>query len=94
MKRRVPAATYYEVSNCGHCPHHEAPEVVNQLMARWMSAVETGTAPPEEPVVAGSSIHLRSFAGIDSTRLNSRGAQLRCVCVRGPYGEMTFGGEG
>jgi pimeloyl-ACP methyl ester carboxylesterase len=51
LKRRVPRSTYYEVSNCGHCPHHEAPEVVNEIIGRWVTAVSAGAPPPEEPVV-------------------------------------------
>lgn len=51
LKRRVPGATYYEVSKCGHCPHHEAPDVVNEIIRRWMHAVSAGAPPPEEPVV-------------------------------------------
>lgn len=58
LKRRVPSATYYEVSKCGHCPHHEAPEVVNEIIKRWMNAVSAGAPPPEEPVVGGGGLRL------------------------------------
>lgn len=27
LKRALPSALYYELSPCGHCPHHEAPQV-------------------------------------------------------------------
>lgn len=53
LKRRVPRVSYYEVSKCGHCPHHEAPEVVNEIIRRWVNAVSAGEPPPEEPVVVG-----------------------------------------
>lgn len=52
LKRRVPRAAYYEVSKCGHCPHHESPEVVNEIIRGWVAAVEEGAPPPEGPVVA------------------------------------------
>ena len=50
LKRRVPNATYYEVSKCGHCPHHEALELVNEIMGSWMTATSAGEVPPREPV--------------------------------------------
>jgi hypothetical protein len=28
VKQHVPDAVYYELSPVGHCPHHEAPEVI------------------------------------------------------------------
>ena len=43
LKRRVPDATYYELSPAGHCPHHERPQAVNELMAAWMSNQVSGT---------------------------------------------------
>ena len=55
LKRAVPHATYYEVSPCGHCPHHEAPEVVNRLITGWVAAVGAGAPPPDEPVVVAAS---------------------------------------
>eukprot|EP00850_Spirogloea_muscicola_P026419 SM007238S21503 [mRNA] locus=s7238:3:717:- [translate_table: standard] len=45
-KRAMPAAAYYELSPAGHCPHHEVPEVVNELLREWMHATLTGGPPP------------------------------------------------
>jgi len=61
LKRRVPGAAYYEVTNCGHCPHHEAPEVINEIIKGWIRAVATGAPPPREPVAAGGG---RGIVGI------------------------------
>ena len=43
LKRRVPDATYYELSPAGHCPHHEQPKAVNALMASWLANQVSGT---------------------------------------------------
>ena len=32
-----PVTRYVELSSCGHCPHHEAPEATNELLADWLS---------------------------------------------------------
>eukprot|EP00850_Spirogloea_muscicola_P010654 SM000063S20044 [mRNA] locus=s63:494967:497651:+ [translate_table: standard] len=45
-KRAMPAASYYELSPAGHCPHHEVPEVVNELLREWMHSTLTGGPPP------------------------------------------------
>lgn len=29
-------SVYVELSPCGHCPHHEAPEATNSLISRWI----------------------------------------------------------
>ncbi|XP_051123697.1 pheophytinase, chloroplastic-like [Andrographis paniculata] len=41
VKRRVPDAPYYEISPAGHCPHDEAPEVVNFLLRGWIKNLES-----------------------------------------------------
>jgi hypothetical protein len=28
----------------GHCPHHEAPEVINLLLREWVAATEAGSS--------------------------------------------------
>ncbi|GIL98314.1 hypothetical protein Vretimale_3708 [Volvox reticuliferus] len=54
MKRRLPAATYLELSPAGHCPHHEAPAAVNRALRTWLAAEErvraqgTGDQDPSE----------------------------------------------
>ncbi|GBF98208.1 hypothetical protein Rsub_10708 [Raphidocelis subcapitata] len=40
LKRAVPHAAYYELSNVGHCPHHEAPASVNRVLCEWITAAE------------------------------------------------------
>ncbi|KXZ47460.1 hypothetical protein GPECTOR_35g898 [Gonium pectorale] len=40
LKRRLPAATYLELSPAGHCPHHEAPAAVNRALRAWVAAQE------------------------------------------------------
>ncbi|GLC45073.1 hypothetical protein PLESTB_001465600 [Pleodorina starrii] len=40
LKRRLPAATYLELSPAGHCPHHEAPAAVNRALRAWIAAQE------------------------------------------------------
>ena len=29
---------YVEVENCGHCPNHEAPQAVGELVRLWVNA--------------------------------------------------------
>ncbi|EFJ51045.1 hypothetical protein VOLCADRAFT_79935 [Volvox carteri f. nagariensis] len=40
LKRRLPTATYLELSPAGHCPHHEAPAAVNKALRAWVAAQE------------------------------------------------------
>ena len=49
MRKLPPTTAYYELSPCGHCPHHERPDVVNTLMAGWLAAQVAGA---EEPLAA------------------------------------------
>lgn len=56
MKRLLPGSTYYEISPSGHCPHHETPEVVNELIRGWVNALEEGQPPPKEPVMGGKGV--------------------------------------
>ncbi|XP_009764564.1 pheophytinase, chloroplastic isoform X1 [Nicotiana tabacum] len=41
VKRQLPEAPYYEISPAGHCPHDEAPEVVNFLLRGWVRSLES-----------------------------------------------------
>ncbi|KAK7312117.1 hypothetical protein VNO77_35722 [Canavalia gladiata] len=41
VKRQVPEAPYYQVSPAGHCPHDEAPEVINFLPRGWIRNLES-----------------------------------------------------
>jgi hypothetical protein len=50
FKRAVPHAAYYELSDVGHCPHHEAPNAVGRILADWIAAAERRLG-----AVAGSS---------------------------------------
>jgi len=43
IKRQIPTAEYFEVSPCGHCPHHEAPDTVNYLLQQFIQRIETGS---------------------------------------------------
>ncbi|CAK9201361.1 unnamed protein product [Sphagnum troendelagicum] len=46
VKQHVPDAVYYELSPVGHCPHHEAPEVVNFLIRKWVQSIYQGSNCP------------------------------------------------
>jgi hypothetical protein len=46
VKQHVPDAVYYELSPVGHCPHHEAPEVVNFLLRKWVQSISQGSNCP------------------------------------------------
>jgi hypothetical protein len=46
LKRAVPGAAYYEITPAGHCPHHEAPNAVNRVIAAWVACVEGGVGAP------------------------------------------------
>ncbi|KAH9543187.1 hypothetical protein CY35_13G050300 [Sphagnum magellanicum] len=46
VKQHVPDAVYYELSPVGHCPHHEAPEVVNFLIRKWVQSISQGSNCP------------------------------------------------
>jgi len=43
LKRAVPRAVYYEISPCGHCPAHERPETVNDILASYIRYCESGS---------------------------------------------------
>ncbi|GAQ85781.1 putative alpha/beta hydrolase fold containing-protein [Klebsormidium nitens] len=45
-KRIVPNAPYFEISPAGHCPHHEAYEVFNILVRKWIAHHETDGEEP------------------------------------------------
>lgn len=42
LKRLKPEATYLELAPAGHCPHHEAPTAINNIIQTWVAAVEAG----------------------------------------------------
>lgn len=46
LKRAVPRATYYELENTGHCPAHESPDAVNDVMDAWISWIAGGREGP------------------------------------------------
>ena len=41
LKRRIPDAAYFELSPAGHCPHHEAPGPVNNLVSMWIASLDS-----------------------------------------------------
>eukprot|EP00966_Prymnesium_polylepis_P215647 4993894-Prymnesium_polylepis.2 len=41
------AVPLYEISPCGHCAHHEAPNTINRLLAEWVESVESEREPPQ-----------------------------------------------
>ena len=36
LKRQVPRVHYYELPGVGHCPAHEAPEITNCVISKWI----------------------------------------------------------
>lgn len=53
MKRRVPRALYYELAPSGHCPAHETPVAVAELLAHFaLSTAHAAAAgaPPSRPL--------------------------------------------
>lgn len=40
LNQRTPGKVhrYVEIDNCGHCPNHEAPQAVGQLVSTWVTA--------------------------------------------------------
>jgi pimeloyl-ACP methyl ester carboxylesterase len=43
VKQWLPHAHYYEISPCGHCPHHETSTAVNELLSGWVRSIEVRT---------------------------------------------------
>jgi pimeloyl-ACP methyl ester carboxylesterase len=43
---------YFELSNTGHCPHHESPAAVNSIIIAWANAVETKILEDEVPALS------------------------------------------
>lgn len=54
LKRQLPAAQYLELAPAGHCPHHEAPTAVNNIIQTWVEAVEAGTYTEHELLQVGA----------------------------------------
>jgi hypothetical protein len=48
LKRAVPRAWYYQLSDVGHCPAHESPAAVNDVVAGWVEWAEGAGAGGEE----------------------------------------------
>lgn len=44
-KHRNPEAVYYELSPAGHCPHHEAPEVLFPAIFRFLKLLVSALFP-------------------------------------------------
>jgi hypothetical protein len=61
LKRRRPEAAYYELSPVGHCPHHEAPTAINQLITEWVAGAEEGCY--QGPVACGQSWEVQEWDG-------------------------------
>ena len=40
IKRILPQSYLIELSPCGHCPHHECPEIVNSLLIEWIGSAD------------------------------------------------------
>ena len=40
IKRILPLSYLIELSPCGHCPHHECPEIVNNLIIEWIESCD------------------------------------------------------
>lgn len=58
LKRRLPAATYLELSPAGHCPHHEAPAAVNRMLRAWVAVQEAARAAEGSEEVEGAGLGL------------------------------------
>eukprot|EP00775_Hariotina_reticulata_P005832 gene5832-6073_t len=54
LKRALPAAQYLELTPAGHCPHHEAPMAINNIITTWVAAVEAGQHTQHELLQVGS----------------------------------------
>ncbi|KAK3277969.1 hypothetical protein CYMTET_14062 [Cymbomonas tetramitiformis] len=52
LKRRIPEASYFQVTPSGHCPHHETPEAVNKVIIEWTKSALEGTPPFNSDIVA------------------------------------------
>jgi len=39
---------YFEVENCGHCPHDESPEIISKVTEEWVESMDHGTVPDFE----------------------------------------------
>eukprot|EP00897_Mesotaenium_endlicherianum_P004878 jgi/Mesen1/4418/ME000225S03401 len=63
VKRSVPGATYYEITPSGHCPHHETPEVVNELLKGWIEhQLDAATSPlPMHDISGQPSANVREW---------------------------------
>lgn len=41
-KLDAPDADYWQITPCGHCPHHETPKAVNEALIRWLVQEDRG----------------------------------------------------
>eukprot|EP00878_Enallax_costatus_P038892 GHUV01044380.1.p2 GENE.GHUV01044380.1~~GHUV01044380.1.p2 ORF type:complete len:158 (+),score=47.41 GHUV01044380.1:595-1068(+) len=56
LKRQLPEAQYLELAPAGHCPHHEAPAAVNNIIRTWVTAVEQGQHREHDLLQAGARV--------------------------------------
>eukprot|EP00775_Hariotina_reticulata_P005191 gene5191-5429_t len=63
VKRWLPQAHYLELDCVGHCPHHEAPSTVNQIIATWVQAVENGQQQQQQLLQEGSRLSFQEADG-------------------------------
>eukprot|EP00879_Flechtneria_rotunda_P018963 GHRR01019907.1.p1 GENE.GHRR01019907.1~~GHRR01019907.1.p1 ORF type:complete len:440 (+),score=157.56 GHRR01019907.1:356-1675(+) len=73
LKRKLPQATYLELTPAGHCPHHEAPNAINSIISTWVAAVEAGQQDQHKLLQLGSTT---SFEEGD-------GHQVQVSCIEG-----------
>ena len=71
LKRRLPDAPYFELSPAGHCPHHEAPGPVNNLVTMWIGGssspspleIEVGASWQERCPLTGREVSVTLLDG-------------------------------
>eukprot|EP01024_Parvocaulis_polyphysoides_P073072 TRINITY_DN9365_c0_g3_i1.p1 TRINITY_DN9365_c0_g3~~TRINITY_DN9365_c0_g3_i1.p1 ORF type:complete len:455 (+),score=75.50 TRINITY_DN9365_c0_g3_i1:22-1365(+) len=68
LKRILPQADYYELTPCGHCPHHETPNSVNYVVKEWIKGVEQGQGQGQDqgqrgPLKLGDEVQIEEDRG-------------------------------
>jgi pimeloyl-ACP methyl ester carboxylesterase len=86
-KQRNPDAIYYEISPAGHCPHHEAPEVVNVLLRRWMESIESEGAVSPLLLETGKDKQERQFV-VERSSAGVKRVSVRLKETRGFWGNL------
>ena len=74
LKKDMP---YFEITESGHCPHHESPKMFNLLMNNWIKNVE-----------AGQTIDLDSK--IELTQVEDHGVEVTARLVDGSPSSNNF----